>query len=90
MNERIKEMIKGWTFEWKDEWKDKRKNEKVKWYVDGWIKEKINWKRKWYKADIYLVSRVEPCQIEDVLRLLGTCKERILSAVLTLLCFISS
>ena len=45
------------------------------------MKEKINWKRKWYKADIYLVSRVERCEIEDVLRLLGTCKERLLSAV---------
>ena len=54
------------------------------------MKEKMNWKRKWYKADIYLVSRVEPCEIEDVLRLLGTCKERLLSAILTLLCFISS
>ena len=45
------------------------------------MKEKINWKRKWYKADIYLVSRVERCEIKDVLRLLGTCKERLLSAV---------
>ena len=41
------------------------------------IKERMNR----YKADIHLVSRVERCEIEDVLRLLGTCEERLLSAV---------